>query len=80
MLGFVGVTSLAAPRIDMSLPCTLGTDPLYCILKPTGIYYSVSMTTVTLLVFNVGDVPVSPASVLTIYNVKEFMSSSSVSI
>lgn len=68
-VGFVGITALVAPRLGMSLPCSLGSDPLYCILKPPGTYYSVTMTTVFVMVFDAGDVPVLPSSVLIIYNV-----------
>lgn len=71
-LALLGGVTLAADRVDFSLACVLSTDPIYCVLKPAGTYYGVTMTTPFIMVRDALDVLVAPSTDLYIYNVKEF--------
>ncbi|EWS71333.1 hypothetical protein TTHERM_000331066 (macronuclear) [Tetrahymena thermophila SB210] len=74
------LTAPVSPRIGQSLPCSAGTDDVYCQLVTSGTYFGITISAPTIIISGMDDATTSTPRILTIYNIKEYASSASISI
>ncbi|KAL4449717.1 hypothetical protein ABPG74_008090 [Tetrahymena malaccensis] len=73
-------TTPVGSRIGQSLPCSAGTDQVYCQLVTSGTFFGIAISAPTIIISGMDDATTSTPRVLTIYNIKEYQSSASINI